>query len=79
MPTQVIEPGSSYTLPACTLQPPTGKKFKGWMVNGTEKAVGETITIDQDPTLTAVWQEQDPGNDPKTNTDKKSGNSKSIP
>ncbi len=79
MPTQVIGPGSSYTLPACTLQPPTEKKFKGWMVNGTEKAVGETITIDQDPTLTAVWQEQDPGNEPKTNTDKKSGNSKSIP
>lgn len=49
------------------------------MVNGTEKAGGETITIDQDHTLTAVWQEQDPGNDPKTNTDKKSGNSKSIP
>lgn len=50
------------------------------MVNGTEKAVGETITIDQDLTLTAVWQEQDTGNnpgnnagnDPETNTDKKS-------
>lgn len=27
--TQVVAPGSSYTLPACTLQPPAGKKFKG--------------------------------------------------
>ena len=37
------------------------------MVNGTEKAVGETITIDQDLTLTAVWQEQDLVNNPGNN------------
>ena len=48
-----------YTLPANSFVVPSYKykKFKCWDVNGEEKAVGDTITISDDTTVTAVWED----------------------
>ena len=50
-------PGVSgeYTLPANGFTAPSGKAFKCWSVGGEEKAVGDTITVTADTTVTAVW------------------------
>ena len=45
-----------YTLPANGFTAPEGKQFKTWSVNGSEKAVGDKITVTADTTVTAVWE-----------------------
>ncbi len=45
-----------YTLPANGFTAPEGKQFKAWSVNGTEKAVGDKITVAADTTVKAVWE-----------------------
>ena len=45
-----------YTLPANGFTAPGGKQFKAWSVNGTEKAVGDKITVSADTTVKAVWE-----------------------
>lgn len=45
-----------YTLPANGFTAPEGKQFKGWSVNGTEKAAGDKITVTADTTVKAVWE-----------------------
>ena len=45
-----------YTLPANGFTAPNGKQFKAWSVNGSEKAVGDKITVTADTTVTAVWE-----------------------
>ena len=51
-----IAPNGTFTLPACDLTAPDGKQFKCWSVGGEEKAVGATITVSGDVTVTAVWE-----------------------
>ena len=46
-----------YTLPACGFTAPAGKRFKTWSVGGSEKAVGATITVTANTTVTAVWED----------------------
>lgn len=46
-----------YTLPASQFLAPYGKQFKCWSVNSTEMAVGETITLTADITVSAVWED----------------------
>ena len=46
-----------YTLPANGFTAPNGKQFKAWSVGGTEKAVGDKITVTADTTVTAVWED----------------------
>ena len=45
-----------YTLPANGFTAPTGMKFKCWSVGGTEKAVGDKITVSANTTVKAVWE-----------------------
>ena len=45
-----------YTLPANGFTAPDGKQFKAWSVGGTEKAVGDKITVTADTTVKAVWE-----------------------
>ena len=45
-----------YTLPENGFTAPEGKRFKAWSVNGTEKAVGDKITVTADTTVKAVWE-----------------------
>ena len=49
--------GYVYTLPTCTFTAPTGKQFKCWSVGGQEKAVGDTITLNADVTIVAIWED----------------------
>ena len=46
-----------YTLPECTFTAPEGKRFKCWIVDGIEKAVGDQITVTADTTVTAQWRD----------------------
>jgi len=46
-----------YTLPENGFTAPAGKQFKAWEVNGTEKAVGDTITVTADTEVKAVWED----------------------
>ena len=45
-----------YTLPENGFTAPDGKQFKAWSVGGSEKAVGDKITVTADTTVTAVWE-----------------------
>lgn len=47
----------TYTLPANGFTPPNGKQFKAWSVGSEEKAVGETINVTANTTVTAVWED----------------------
>ena len=47
--------GETYVLPACGFTAPTGKEFKAWEVGGAQKAVGETITVNSNITVKAIW------------------------
>jgi hypothetical protein len=52
----VTDVSGEYTLPANGFTAPTGKQFKAWSVDGTEKAAGDKITVTADTIVTAVWE-----------------------
>lgn len=53
----VTEDVITYTLPENGFTPPTGSSFFGWISsNDNEYAPGDTITLESDMTLTAIWQ-----------------------
>ena len=45
-----------YVLPVCGFTAPNGKQFKAWSVGGAEKAAGDTITVNANTTVTAIWE-----------------------
>ena len=45
-----------YNLPENGFAAPAGMQFKAWEVNGSEKAVGDTITIDETTVIKALWE-----------------------
>ena len=45
-----------YTLPANVFAAPAGMQFRAWKVDGIEKAVGDTITIDETTVIKALWE-----------------------
>ena len=63
-----VDKGSSYTLPKCTFTAPAGKEFKSWEVNGVEKAVGDSITVNDNTKVKALWKNKvvTPGTNPGT-------------
>ena len=46
----------TFTLPECTFTPPKGKQFKQWAIGNTKRAPGATIDIEQNITITAIWE-----------------------
>ena len=56
MKSEVISQGSNYTLPACTFNPPTGKEFDKWEVNGTKYDAGASIRVNSNITVKATWK-----------------------
>ena len=58
MPVVTKNKDEKYALPDCGFTPPAGKEFKAWQVDGTEKNVGDEITVDGDKTVTAVWKDK---------------------
>ena len=51
--------GSQYTLPDCTFTAPDGQIFKAWSVNDVEKKVGDTITVNANTVVKAVWEDNE--------------------
>ena len=51
-----VDKGSMYSLPACKFTAPAGKEFKAWEVGGVEKAVGDSIAVNADTKVKAIWQ-----------------------
>jgi hypothetical protein len=56
-------------LPECTFTAPTGKLFKGWSLTENGEVLSDTVYVDGDITLFAVWEDDpndksdvDPGN-----------------
>ena len=65
----------SYTLPTNAFTAPQGKQFKCWSVGGVEKAAGTQITVSENTTVTAVWEDI-PAQDPEPqNPDPEQGGS----
>ena len=56
MDTVKVDKGSNYTLPKNGFTPPKNKKFKAWSVKGTEYRPGVSITVNDDTTITAIWE-----------------------
>ena len=46
-----------YVLPVCGFTAPNGKQFKAWSVGGVEKAAGDTITVNANTVIKAVWND----------------------
>lgn len=53
----VTDISGEYTLPENGFTAPAGKQFKAWSVGGVEKAVGDTITVNANTTVTAIWKD----------------------
>jgi hypothetical protein len=51
-----IDKGSTYTLPVCNFTAPEEKEFKAWIVGGEEKAPNDTVIVNADTTVTALWK-----------------------
>lgn len=51
-----VEASGSYSLPKNRFTAPSGKQFKCWKVNGSEKQPGDTINVTANTTVTAVWE-----------------------
>lgn len=48
----------SYTLPNCDFTAPEGKEFKSWEVDGVEKSPNESITVNEDTIVKAIWKDK---------------------
>ncbi|WP_236786226.1 SpaA isopeptide-forming pilin-related protein [Anaerococcus ihuae] len=55
-----VNVGSNYELPANGFTAPEGREFKAWSVNGVEYQPGDSITVNNDTKITALWKEKDP-------------------
>lgn len=52
----VVTEGADYTLPANGFTAPLDHEFDAWSVGGEKKAVGDSITVSADTTVTAEWK-----------------------
>ena len=59
---QKVNVGSNYQLPANGFTAPDGKEFDAWSVNGERKNPGDSITVNADTTITALWKDKAPTN-----------------
>ncbi len=65
-PVQVV-PGTEYKLPASRFTPPSGMVFKSWTIDGKSYSPGNTIVVETDTVVRAVW-ESSPGPEPSLHT-----------
>ena len=54
---ETVATEGEYALPECGFTAPESQQFKCWLVNGEEKQVGDTITVEADMTVTASWEQ----------------------
>ena len=57
MSAKMVKEGDSCPLDACTITPPVGWGFKNWEVNGVTYSAYTNITVTEDTTVKAVWQQ----------------------
>lgn len=50
--------GSAYELPKCTFEAPENKEFAGWKIGEEVKNPDDTIIIDGETIITAIWQDK---------------------
>ena len=55
-----IDAGETYVLPECGFTAPAEKEFKAWEVGGAQKAVGDSITVNADTKVKALWKDKTP-------------------
>lgn len=60
-----VEKGKEYTLPECTFTAPEGKEFEAWEIEGTKKLAKESIVVDKDTKIKALWKDKLPENKEK--------------
>ncbi|ERT63232.1 SLH domain protein [Peptoniphilus sp. BV3AC2] len=58
MPEKLVKKGEKYTLPENGFEAPKDKVFDGWMVGTEKKSAGETITVNGDTEVKAVWTDK---------------------
>ena len=56
MPAKKILHNSAYYLPECEFVAPKGKQFKAWQIGDTEYPVNASVTITNDITVKALWE-----------------------
>lgn len=57
---QTVEKGKAYVLPTCGFTAPANQEFKAWLVDGQEKAVGDSITVNANTIVKAGWRYKTP-------------------
>ncbi len=55
---QTVKKGDSFKLPANGFTPPAGKEFKGWQIDNEIYKVGQSITVNRDVTVKALWKDK---------------------
>ena len=55
-----VNVGSNYQLPGNGFTPPKDKEFDAWLVNEVRKNPGDSITVNADITITALWKVKPP-------------------
>lgn len=60
-----VEKGKEYTLPECTFTAPDGKEFEAWEIEGTKKQAKESIVVNKDTKIKALWKDKLPENKEK--------------
>ena len=53
-----VNDGGTLTLPACGFTAPSGMSFAGWQIGPTTYQPGNTVTIQADTTVSAVWAQE---------------------
>ena len=56
--------GSKYTLPKCSFTAPENTAFKAWSVNGATHQTGDTVTVNENTIVTALWESTTPAPSP---------------
>ena len=55
---QNVNKGETYELPDCGFTAPAKKEFKAWDVNGTEYQPKDSITVNANTTVKAIWKDK---------------------
>lgn len=53
-----VEKGKEYTLPECTFTAPEGKEFDAWEIESTKKQAKESIVVNKDIKIKALWKDK---------------------
>ena len=76
---ETVKKGDSFKLPANGFAPPAGKEFNGWQIDGKTYKVGESITVNGDVTVKALWKDKPASSSTTPGKDKSGKQGKSQP